>query len=104
MELLLAVLVVVAGLIFAKRGYLNPWDYVVAAGIALTCGLAVLIALPREAQLPVLAQLGAPDTAVARTGFLLEHGAKLLLGSVVLTLGYAAGAVVRLRATPEQFV
>lgn len=103
MELLLTVLAVAAGLILARRGILHPGDYLVAASLAVILGGAVLAATPNELQIHRLIEFGAPRSALLRSEFLLAHGMKIALGSILFALGACMGAVVRRRTSPEQF-
>lgn len=103
MELLLALVAVAVGLLLARRGILHPGDYLVAASLAVLLAAVVLVATPGTSNIHELVSLGAPQSAVARSEFLLAHGVKIVLGSLVFALGACAGAVVRRRATPERF-
>ncbi len=95
MEILLAVAAVAAGLVLARRGYLDPWDYAVAAGIALTLAATLLIAIPDETQVLVLEQLGAPRTTLAGADFMMTHGRTIVLSLVVFAVGFFGDALAR---------
>ena len=103
MEFLLALIAVAIGLALARRGILHPGDYLVAASLAAILAAFVLVAPPSDLQSHGLVELGAPHSAVARADFLLAHGMKIVLSSILFALGASAAAVVRRRATPERF-
>jgi len=103
MEFLLALVAVAAGLFFARRGLLHPGDYLVAAALAVLWAAAVFAAMPGGQQAHVLAPLGAPHTALVRSEFLMAHGAKMVVASILFAVGSCVGAEERRRATPEQY-
>lgn len=103
MEFLLALVAVAASLVLARRGFLHPGDYLVGAATAVTLAVAVLIATPNEELVRRLVQLGAPETSLARSEFLLAHGVKIVLGLMLFAAGDCVAAVLRRRATPERF-
>lgn len=103
MELVLALVAIVVGLMFARRGYLHPGDYLVGAALAVLLALMLVPALPDGQQLRLLLSLGAPDNAVARTEFLRAHGLKIVLASLLLAVGFVVEAEVRRRVTPDAY-
>ncbi len=103
MEFLLALIAVAIGLGLARRGILHPGDYLVAASLAVMLAAFVLIVTPSGLQSHGLVELGAPRGAVARADFLVAHGMKIVLSSILFALGASAAAIVRRRATPERF-
>ena len=104
MEFLLACAAVAVGLFFARRGFLHPGDYLVAAALAVLWAAAVFAVLPDGQQTHLLASIGAPHTAFVRSEFLMAHGAKIVVASILVALGSCLGAEVRRRVTPEQYV
>lgn len=103
MEMLLAAVALIVGLALARRRYLHPGDFLVAAAIVVTFAAFVLVLIPDPSNLRVLGTLGAPATARTRATFLVAHGAKIVLASMVCAAGYVGAAVVRRRASPGQF-
>ncbi len=99
MEILLAVAAVAAGLMLARRGFLDPWDYAVAAGIALTLAVTFQIAIPDDRQMHVLLQLGAPRTTLAGADYMMAHGETIVLSLIVFAVGFGADALARRHVT-----
>lgn len=104
MELLVALGSVVVGFVLARRAYLHPGDYLVAAALALLIAVSVIPALPNDHQLGLLLQLGAPATAVWRNAYFDAHGWKIVLASVLTAVGFLGNAELRRRASPERYV
>ena len=97
MEWIVAVVALAVGFVLARRGYLHPYDYVVAAGLALLLALSLLPALPPDSQRRVFDTLGAPEAAVARDVFLRNHGVPIVIAAFVFALGACAEAWLRAR-------
>lgn len=103
MELLLALAAIVIGLELARRRFLHPGDYLVAASLAVMLAVFVLPAIPTSMQGHVLAPLGAPRTAVVRSDFLAGHGVRIVVAALLAAVGYGVAALVRRRQTPEWY-
>lgn len=103
MELLLALVVVAVVLLLARRGFLHPGDYLVAAALALLVAVATFVVIPDGQLARVLGPIGAPRVAVERTAFLLAHGAKIVVASMLVAVGSSVAALVRRRMTPEAY-
>lgn len=94
-EMMLAIGLVAIGLGLARRQYLHPGDYLVAAALALLLAATTLIAIPDASQVRVLEPLGAPAFARSRARFLHSHGMAIVVASVACAAGYAMAALVR---------
>ncbi len=97
MEWTIAVAALVVGFVLARRGYLHPYDYVVAAGLALLLAASILPMIPPGHQARIFTNLGAPRAAVARDAFLSAHGMAIVLASVVAAVGACVEAWLRAR-------
>jgi hypothetical protein len=103
MELLLALVAVAVVLLLARSGFLHPGDYVVAAALAVLLALFTVVVMPDPQEARVLAPLGAPRVAVERAEFLLAHGVKIVVASVLVAVAASVAALVRRRLTPERY-
>jgi hypothetical protein len=101
--LMLAVLASVVAITLARRRYLHPGDYLVVAVLAVLLAWFVVVLSPSEVEHQQLVGHGTPAGAVARSAFLLDHGAAIELASMLTAAGALVAAVVRRRASPEQF-
>lgn len=104
MELLVALVAVALGLVLARRAYLHPADYLVAAALAVLLAASVIPALPDDHQPRLLLQIGAPDNALARNAFFATHGWHIVLAAVVAALGFVGNAELRRRVSPERYL
>lgn len=97
MEFVIAIAALAIGLVLARNAYLDPDDYVHAAGLALLIALVIAPAIPSAAQTRVLQTMGAPAVAVARSQFLEAHGLKILAACGLFAVGVLAEAALRRR-------
>lgn len=104
MELLFALGSVAVGLVLARRAYLHPGDYLVAAALALLLAACLIPVLPNDHQLTLLLQMGAPATAVWRSEFLEAHGWKLVLAALLTAAGFVGNAELRRRVSPDRYI
>lgn len=95
MEWTIAVVALVVGFVLARRGFLHPYDYVVAAGLALLLAASILPMIPPAHQPRVFDSIGAPSAAVARDAFLRAHGMAIVMASVVAAAGACLEAWLR---------
>lgn len=101
MELLLAFAGLAIGLVLAHRGILHPYDYAVAAGLALLLGLCVIPFIPGDDWARQLEALGAPRRAVARDAFFAAHGMKIVAACAIFAVGASAEGWLRSRRAPR---
>lgn len=104
MEFLLALGSVAVGVVLARRAYLHPADYLVAAALALLIAVSMLPFLPDDHQAGLLLQIGAPATAVGRSAFFAVHGWHIVLAELFTTLGFVGNAELRRRVSPERYL
>jgi hypothetical protein len=97
MEYLLALAAVAVVVGVARRGYLHPGDYLVAAGLALLFAVSVMIFAPTVDAHELIVDMGAPARAIDRSAFLLRHGRAIELAAVLFALGSVAAAAIRAR-------
>jgi len=97
MAILLAIAGVAVVLVLARRGWLHPGDYVVAAVLALFLLLFTVILSPSAHQHADLLATHPPANAVARSAFLLANGLRIELAALVFGLGATMAALVRRR-------
>ena len=97
MEWTIAVAALVVGFVLARRGYLHPYDYVVAAALAVLLAVSVLPYIPPERQIRVFSGLGAPDLAWSRDAFFRAHGVTIVAASLVAAAGGVIEAWIRAR-------
>jgi hypothetical protein len=101
MELVLALVGAAVVIVHARRGYLHPQDYLVAAGLALLLAVGLVPWIPTATRMREEVQIGAPRSERARAEF-LRHHALLIEGGLIL---FAAGAgyaiLARRRAAPD---
>lgn len=97
MEFVIAVVALAVGLVLARRGYLHPYDYVVAAALALLLAVSVVPMMPDARQVRVFEGLGAPATAVARDAFFRAHGLLIMAAAALFAVGASLEAWVRAR-------
>jgi hypothetical protein len=101
--LVLAVLASVVAIALARRRYLHPGDYLVAAVLAALLAWFVVVLSPSAVEHQQLVGHGIPSSTVARSAFLLDHGAAIELASMILAAGATVAALVRRRASPGRF-
>lgn len=97
MEWTIAVVALAIGFVLARRGHLHPYDYVVAAALALLLATSILPMIPPARQARVFDGLGAPDLAVAYSAFFRAHGMTIVLASIVAAVGACVEAWIRAR-------
>jgi hypothetical protein len=97
MAILLAVAGVAGVLVLARRGWLHPGDYVVAAVLALFLLLFTVVVSPSAQQHADLLAAHAPANAVARSAFLLANGLRIEVAALVFAMGATMAALVRRR-------
>ena len=97
MEWIVAVVALVIGFVLARRGYLHPYDYVVAAALAVLLAVTVLPYIPPDRQVRVFTGLGAPELAWSRDAFFRAHGMKIVIASLLAAVGGCLEAWIRAR-------
>lgn len=97
MEWIVAAVALAIGFVLARRGHLHPYDYVVAAALAVLLAVSVLPYIPPERQFRVFSALGAPDLAWSRDAFFRTHGVKIVLASLAAAAGACIEAWIRAR-------
>lgn len=97
MEWIVAAIALAIGFVLARRGYLHPYDYVVAAALAVLLAVSVLPYIPPERQIRVFSGLGAPELAWSRDAFFRAHGMTIVLASLVAAGGACLEAWIRAR-------
>jgi len=95
MAILLAVAGVAGVLVLARRGWLHPGDYVVAAVLAMFLLLFTVILSPSAQQHADLLAAHPPANAVARSAFLLANGLRIELAALIFALGAMWAALLR---------
>jgi hypothetical protein len=101
--LVLAVVASMLTIVLARRRYLHPGDYLVEAVLAVLLAWFVVVLSPSPLEHQRLVGHGMPASALSRSAFLLDHGAEIELASLLLAGAACAAALVRRRASPEQF-
>ena len=97
MEWIVAAGALAIGFVLARRGRLHPYDYAVAAALALLLAVSVLPCMPPERQFRVFSGLGAPDLAWSRDAFFRAHGMKIVLASLAAAVDGCIEAWIRAR-------
>ena len=97
MEWIVATVALAIGFVLARRGYLHPYDYDVAAALAVLLAVSVLPYIPPERQVRVFSGLGAPDLAWSRDAFFRAHGMTIVVASLVAAAGGVIEAWIRAR-------
>lgn len=101
--LVLAAIVTGAAILLARSCYLHPGDYLVGAVLAVLLAGFVVVVSPSAGEHRRLVGHGMPATALSRSAYLLDHGAAIELSAIVVAVGLSAAAVIRRRASPNQF-
>jgi len=98
MAILLVTAAGVAGaLVLARRGWLHPGDYVVAAVLALHLLLFTIVLTPNGQQHADLLSRHPPASAVARSEYLLANGGRIELAALAFAVSAAVAAGMRRR-------
>lgn len=103
MEFVIAFVLLAIGFVLADRGFLHPYDYVVAGALGLLLAICVIPAIPREFQFRVLEGLRAPESAFNRDEFFRVHGWKIILACTAYAIGACAEGRLRARRLPDKF-
>ncbi|MGD9905074.1 MAG: hypothetical protein AB7U83_16530 [Vicinamibacterales bacterium] len=95
----MAILLAVAGaagvLLLARRGWLHPGDYLVAAALAALLLAFTIVLTPNVEQHAALLSTHPPAAAVARSSYLLANGVRIELAALIFAVGATWAALLR---------